>query len=161
MTKAVFRVSERDYVRASRLGTARWVWTVCAWICPILILLNLALSDPSLVSLLSPVPIAVGMGVILNYIVMPIMFRLNYRKFKAMHQEFTVELLDEGIRTTTAMATSLLVWDTLLKWRHNDEFIIIFLAPRHFFPVPKSISSQGFDVNLLQQRLFENLGKSK
>jgi hypothetical protein len=94
------------------------------------------------------------------YILTPILSRRHYRQYKAMHEEFTVELLDEGLRFTSVNSDIRIPWANIIKWRHNETCILIYQMPRLYGVVPKSVAARGFDVALLISRLTEQVGKA-
>ncbi|MGJ7606903.1 YcxB family protein [Variovorax sp. LT1R20] len=46
----------------------------------------------------------------------------------------------------------------MLKWRQDDRFVLLYLMPRLFHVLPKSVASQGFDVAALVERLNRHVG---
>ena len=103
----------------------------------------------------------VALVVILRFIVIPMQGRRQYRKYKAIQGEFAIELEDEGLQMTFANGYSLVRWDQTLKWREDEQFILIFPMPRIYYVVPKHVASQGFNVELLRQKLTSHVGPAK
>jgi hypothetical protein len=87
--------------------------------------------------------------------------RWTYRRTKAIRAEFSIELLNGGIRLGTPTAETILVWERIWKWQQNENYILIYSSPRMFQILPKSIAASGFDVPLLIQQLTEYVGKFK
>lgn len=103
-----------------------------------------------------------GFAVIIigRYVVSPILARRHYRKYKAIHQEFGVELAEDGIHFSSLNADGKLTWDHVHKWRQNENFVLIYPMPRLFHIIPKSVAIQGFDLQALTDRLLQHVGKS-
>lgn len=100
-----------------------------------------------------------GTGVILLTIALaPVVARRHYRKYKAMQAQFGAELLNEGLRLTSPHSGGTVVWENMLKWRQDERFVLIFLMPRLFNILPKSVAAQGFDVPALVERLNRRVG---
>ncbi len=105
----------------------------------------------------------IGGGVVAifgRYVITPILAKRHYRKYKAIHDEFIIGLSDDGVRIESSNAKGILPWSDILKWRENREFLLLYLMPRLYHIVPKSIARQGFDIALLVNGLNKNVGKS-
>ena len=94
-----------------------------------------------------------------RYIVSPILARRHYRKYKSIQEEFTVELVDDGVRFTSPNADGKITWDKIHKWRQNEDFVLIYPMPRIFHMIPKSVAAQGFDLQALTDGLQHHVGK--
>jgi len=99
-------------------------------------------------------------AVVGRYMVAPILSRNHYRKYKAIQEEFTVELHEDGVRFSSPNADGKLTWGNMLKWRQDEKYILIYPMPRIYHIVPKSIASSGFDVLLLVDGLTRHVGKA-
>jgi hypothetical protein len=75
-----------------------------------------------------------------------------------MQAEFQTELLDTGLRLMSPHGDGTVVWENVLKWRQNDRFVLVYPMPRLYHIVPKSIATQGFDLQGLVQRLERHVG---
>ena len=160
--QATFNISEKDYVNASQLF---------AKLTPKMMLIYVAVLVMLIVAIILGSPVlkgaaiggligGVAMMLVGRFIISPILVKRHYRQYKAIHDEFTLQLLDEGVRFISSTGESMLPWDTILKWRHNDDYILIYPMPRLYHIVPKSISASGFDMPLLLDQLHRHIGKS-
>jgi hypothetical protein len=92
------------------------------------------------------------------YIVAPYSARRMYRQYKAIKEPVTIALSDDGLLFNSVEGEMILLWRMVLHWRQNDQFVLIYKMPLLFYPVPKSLAQQGFDIPLLVQRLTERVG---
>ena len=162
-----YRITEDDYARAMwlnwmhkfpRAGTALAV-----------ILALLVLSEWWLPPDVAPIVT----GVVIAYLVMlailpgaafflvPLAARRSYRNYKAIHEPMAVELCDDGLQFSSINGESRLAWRLIFRWHQSDRFVLIYMMPRLFYIVPKSIAQQGFDISLLLQRLAERVGPER
>ena len=160
--KAKFRISEDDYVNALKLyGKLN----------PKMLIIYLSVAGGLLLIAIFGSPLirsgAIGgiiggaIVVILGrYLLSPMLARRHYRKYKAIHDEFTIGLNDDGVSIESSNAKGLIPWSNILKWRDNNDYVLIYLMPRLYHIVPKSVSQDGFDVALLINSLYRNVGKS-
>lgn len=157
-----YRISEDDYVNASKLFakvTPRlaWIYTV-AVICLVAAAVfggrNLqAVAIGGLIG-------GVSVTLVCRWILAPIMARRHYRKYKAIQDDFSLELLDDGILFKSTSGEGTVSWDNILKWRHNDSYILIYPMPRLYHIIPKSVAGDGFNVDQLIESLRVNVGDS-
>jgi hypothetical protein len=158
--KAAYRISEADYVRATKLYARPSLRGIGVVLTIVLILGGTAAFAPPLFDSLAFGGL-IGLAIIvpvMHYIVVPLRSRLHYRRYKAMHDEATVELLEDGLRFTSAIGEGKLPWNYILKWRQNDDYILVYPMPKLFYVVPKSIASNGFDVSALAGSLARHVG---
>ena len=160
--EAKFRISENDYVNALKLY---------ARLNPKMLIIYLSVAGGLILVAIfgSPLVRSAAIGGIIGaaivvilgrYLLSPMLARRHYRKYKAIHDEFTVGLNDDGVSIESSNAKGLIPWDNILKWRDNDDYVLIYLMPRLYHIVPKSVSRDGFDVALLVNSLNRNVGKS-
>lgn len=155
-----FRLSEDDYVRAVRFGSPLARWRVVVLTVMGLGLLGGAIFGSSVVrlsamaGLVSFVAVVAGSRLFLQ----GFLARRTYRNYKAAQAATRVELKAEGLAMETNDAQGLLRWDNVLQWRQDDRFVLIYLAPRLFHVVPKSIAAKGFDLDGLLQALKDKVG---
>jgi hypothetical protein len=97
-------------------------------------------------------------GAFIYYLVIPMRVRRYYQKYKAIQEEFEIELLEDGLNLSSRNGSWLVRWDQAIKWREDAQFVLIYPMPRLYHIVPKQIASQGFDVELLRSKLTSHLG---
>ncbi len=158
--KASYRISEDDYVNATKLFSKLSPRALLVYVVVTATLIPIAIFGPRLLQA-GAIGGLVGGGVvsiIMRFVVLPIWARRHYRKYKAIQEEFTFELLDEGIQITSPNANGLVKWDHILKWRHNNDYLLIYPMPRIYYLLPKRISANGFDVDELVRALPKRIG---
>ena len=160
--KATYRITESDYVNAMKLCANYSPRLLVILSIIILSLLLLLVFGPPFVKIIAISGLVGGFCgfTIQRYIYIPIISRRHYRKYKLIHEEFMIELLDDGIQSSSPNGNGKITWDKMLKWRHNEKYILVYPMPRLFYVVPKSIELSGFDVPLLISRLTQHVGKS-
>jgi hypothetical protein len=159
--KATYRITESDYVNAMKLGAKPSPMLIGIFLTIVLTLVLLIIFGPYIIKILA-FCVLVGVSirvVVTRYIVLTIISRRHYRNYKAIHEEFTVELLDEGVRIVSPDRDVKLMWDKILKWRQNEKYILLYLMPKLCHIVPKSIEAGGFNVSLLISQLTQHVGK--
>jgi YcxB-like protein len=160
---AKYRVSEDDYVNAMALF-GKITWAITATLLGLaLLLLGLAVWGPPSIRGIS-ISGMIGGCVFLvlgRYIFSPWIARRHYRNYKAIQEEFTIEILDDCVHISTADSGGKIKWANIHKWRHNDDYILIFPMPRIYYVVPKSLAASGFDIHLLLAKLTQNVGNPR
>jgi hypothetical protein len=159
--KATYRISEEDYVNAMRLFAKLTPRLVIIYLASALALVALAVFGTQVLRGGAIGGLIGGLSVTLigRYIVSPILARKHYRKYKAIHDEFAVELVEDGVRFTSPNADGKITWDKMLKWRQNEKYVLIYPMPRIYHIVPKSVATQGFDLQALTNELLLHVGE--
>lgn len=154
-----FRISEQDYVRALLLHEPVIRAKALVYLGALFLLAVLLFQQVTGIALIA---IVVGAGIrilIQRYVWLPFYGRRSYRKYPLIQDEVSIELQDEGIRLRSAQRDGVLPWQKFLKWRHNDEFILIYLMPRLFYIVPKRLADAGLEIDHLIRQLASHVGK--
>jgi len=159
-----YRISEDDCVRAGMLHAKP---TRRASVVLILIAIQLgALLFLGIVLDWQSVGIIGGAGVIggavgwltVSSLVNPWMARHSYRRYKLLHEEMELTVQDDGIRLASTYGESRLEWSKFLKWRCNADYVLIYVAPRMYYPIPSTVAAQGFDLERLKDLLARHVG---
>lgn len=160
--KATYRISEEDYVSAMRLFAELTPRLTIIYLASALALAALAVFGTPVLRGGATGGLIGGLLVILvgRYVVSPALARKHYRKYKAIHDEFTVELVEDGVRFTSPDSDGKITWAKVLKWRQNEKYLLIYPMPRLFHIIPKSIAAQGFDLQALASELVRHVGKT-
>jgi hypothetical protein len=163
--KAQYQITEDDYVKVMRWNA--WCNLVAKssspWLVAVCLLLGLAIWK--LLGGGSVVALALLAFVIVFTIALriagPLRLRRQYRQYKAIQEPIIVELLDGGLRFSSADGESNVPWVKIFQWRQNERFVLVFNMPLLFHIVPKSIAREGFDVPLLVKRLADHVGPER
>ncbi|MGB4812805.1 MAG: YcxB family protein [Methylophilaceae bacterium] len=159
--KATYRISEQDYADTIKLFAKITPRIIIFYLLSVLILIALAVFGSSVLRAGAIGGLIGGLSVIIigRYIISPILARRHYRKYKAIHEEFTIELIDKGVRFSSSNGDWKIMWDKTHKWRQNENFVLIYPMPRLYYVIPKSVASQGFDLQALTDGLLQHVGK--
>lgn len=155
-----YRISENDYVNTMKLSVGNRMQKlsiVCLLTTVPLIFIAYYTRSPLREGAIMALIACFAAGMMVAYI-LPLIARRDYRKYKAIQGILTVELLDHELRIGAETGETRLAWDKILKWRHNEHYILIFLMPRLFYVVPKSVESSGFNVSMLIDKLSQQVG---
>jgi hypothetical protein len=163
--KAQYRITEDDYVKAMRLHTwrdaiARPSATQLAVRFAIVILLGFAVWIEPIVGLVAILVFAIAVAVFLLFW-LPAVTRKQYKQHTAIHDPLTVELLDDGIKFSSADGETKALWPKVFQWRQNDQFVLVYRMSLMFHIVPKSLAGEGFDIPLLVRHLAEHVGAER
>jgi hypothetical protein len=161
--RAVYRLSEDEYVRANRLYSrpSRRVWVYYSAGVAALALLAI-LAPWEIVRFASIFAIAGGVvgHLASRYVVAPWQTRRQYRSYPAAQEQLEAELDADGVRFRTDQADALVKWSHVIKWREDEEFVLIYQNPRLYHILPKSLARNGFDINELVAALKRNIGSA-
>jgi hypothetical protein len=158
-----YSILEDDYVGANKLflkPTRRtylgWLFFVVLFFFGVYVLMIPSEHSFAIRVLASLISAVVLSFIIVRISVMAALFqcRRNYRKSKYLHYpQYTYELTDDGILSITQDGNGMIRWENILKWRYNDDYVLIYSAPNLFCFVPlKQCDSPEF-----KSRLFELL----
>ena len=164
MNTARYEISEQDYVNVgalhARLTPRAWVVLVLA----IAVCAAIALWGPSArlrgMALAGMVGGVAG-GLLVRWVLTPWQLRRNYRRYPAIREALTVTLTADGVRFDAAGGHSELPWARIYRWRRGADYVLIYLMPRLFHPVPRRLAAQGFDVAALEGALARHVGPTR
>jgi YcxB-like protein len=163
MINTKYRISEDDYVKAMQLFaklTPRQIY-ICVAI--VVILITTIVFGTNIIRAATIGGAISGLTIILifKFIVNPFYARQQYKKYKAIQDEFEIEIVDDGVNMTSSSGSGKVAWDSIFKWRHNENYILIYPMPRLYYIVPKSLQAGGFNIDLLMQQLTKHVGNPK
>lgn len=142
--KATYRISEQDYVNAMKLFARLRPRLVILCLVGALVLVVLAtFGSPALRGgAIGGLIGGFSVALVGRYHFATLAWR-HYRKYKAIHEEFTIELIDDGVRFTSPNGDGKITWDKVYKWRQNEDLVLIYPMPRMFHMIPKIRSNPG------------------
>ncbi len=157
-----YRISEDDYVNASSLFGKLTSRQTIIWSFSIVILLTFALFASGTVkyATIAGVCSAIIFFFVARHIISPIISRSQYKKYKAIQDEFEIDLLDDGVFMRSSSGNGKVAWSSVYKWRQDDKYVLIFPMPRLYYIVPKSLNTSEFDISLLVKQLTHHVGDS-
>ncbi|RLA46153.1 MAG: hypothetical protein DRR42_18690 [Gammaproteobacteria bacterium] len=99
---------------------------------------------------------------ILNFAVyLPWKTRRIYKQQKSLQRELTFKFDDEGVSASNENAQSLTPWEDYLKWKHNDQLILLYFSDCMYHMVPKRLFADVADFDELRELLPHRIGKSE
>lgn len=98
--------------------------------------------------LVAILPLALNM----HLLVTPL-FSQMYRRNPALAEPLSIQLRHDGIETDSVNGRQLLSWQQIVRWREDDESLLLYINARQYLTLPKSIASQGFDFDQLRAQL--------
>lgn len=158
-----FLLTEEQFVRANRLylrlTTVARLWYLAAIAALIVVAI---LSPPGLMRYAAIGSVVGGIAghFVTRYFVVPWRVRRLFRAYPAARESAVVKVTDAGVRFRTDTSDSTLIWEHILKWREDDEFVLIYQNPQIYHILPKALQSSGLDVVGLVTHLRENVGQA-
>jgi hypothetical protein len=161
--QAEYTISEDDYVKAqllaARRGRRRWFTIGGGMVAGF----ALAMYGPPAMRDLSLMLVSLAIGfavvIVITRVGIPYYVRRHYRQYKLLHAPFTLHLRDSGLHFVSPETSLVLDWDKIVKWQENDDFVLVYSAPRLFYIIPKRIQAEGFDVAQLTGQLTSHVTK--
>ena len=157
-----YTITEHDYVRAVRLaGVAtkkQLIWLSLLG----LLLLLFALFGKNSLRFIGIFGVSFGIiGYFLTlYVISPLMAKRHYRRYKLLHQPLSFKLIDSGYIVKNDSGEITVKWSDLLRWKENNEFILLYFAPKLFHMVPKKLSEKDLKISEIERKLTEQLGSA-
>ena len=157
---AKFRISEQDYLNAQKLHrklTPKKLWFISLLGSTLTLM---ALLGPNAMQAMAIGGLIGGITVLLLIptLIAPYVGKRHYRKYKAIQEELSMSVTDEGIRITTPNGDSIVLWDKVLKWRQSEQYVLVYIMPMLYYIVPTHLTNQGFDLAKLKHFLIQHVG---
>lgn len=155
-----YAISEDDYLRAMRLF-ARITPKIALFYAGGIVILLLAAAFGSPVirgGAIGGLIVAIFIVVVERLLLGPILARRQYRKYKAIQEPVRVRLMDDGVQFSNADGSGVIRWDKIHKWRQDGAYLLIYLMPRMYYIIPKSVRDSGFELDRLIASLRANVG---
>jgi hypothetical protein len=157
-----YRISEQDYVDASKLFGKLTLRQTVICMLGILILLTFALFATGTIKYAIIAGVCIWLVIFIGgrHLISPMMVRSQYKKYKAIHDEFEISLLEDSVFIASSSGSGKILWNTINKWREDENYVLIYPMPRLYYIIPKSLKANGFDIPLLVKQLSQHVGKS-
>ncbi|WP_165667810.1 YcxB family protein [Metapseudomonas otitidis] len=165
-TLTPYRISEQDYLRSSRLGGRLRTRHRNLLLAGVFVLVAMALYSLKVGDRATAYPLVAGIGggglvaLALRLLVQPMLMRRQYRRYALMQQEQRVGFAPEGLHFQSAVGEAVVHWANFHGWRENEAFLVLFIAPRVFYVLPKRIAEAGFPLEALRNALAREVGPS-
>ena len=160
--KISYRVSEQDYIKGLKLHhkiTYKHLLFFTLFLTAVTIVTNLVHHTPfgwrDLFTIFVAL-LAVGLWFLLYHkFILPWIAKRDFRKYKSIQEPMQIELLDDAIMIDKERGNFDILFKNLLKYRQNDDYILLYPMPRIFYIIPKTLGKEGLDVALLLEKLHE------
>lgn len=165
-TLTPYRISEQDYLRSSRLGGRLRARHRTLLLAGLLVLVAMAVYALKIGDQATAYPLVGGIGggvlaaLAVRLLLQPMLMRRQYRRYALMQQEQKVGFAPEGLHFQSGVGQAVVHWGNFHGWRENDEFLVLFIAPRVFYVLPKRIAEAGFPLEALRATLAQEVGPS-
>ena len=158
--ETTYNISEEDYVRAMKLFSKTTPKIAAIYGAVAIVLLIVAILGTGAIKAGAIGGLIGGsvVGILGRYVINPILARRHYRKYKAIQEPITINLKEEGLELSTPDGGGLVRWDKILKWRQNEQYLLIYPMPRMYHIIPKSVAESGFELSSLITSLQERIG---
>ncbi|QYZ67004.1 MAG: hypothetical protein OI74_09190 [Gammaproteobacteria bacterium (ex Lamellibrachia satsuma)] len=154
--EATYKISEKDYVKASQLYSqlekpAKLRYSVAI---PILLVVSV-ISDSSTLKYACIFAIIGGIlgHLIQQHLYIPWNAKKIYKKHKTAHEQIAVKSTDEGIIFKSANGKGMLHWKDICYWKESSELVLVYQAPNLYHIIPSHIENQGFDLGNVRELL--------
>ena len=92
------------------------------------------------------------------HVISPWQAKISYRTYKIIQDTLKLTLEEDGYTIETVNGTHEMKWENLLRWREDENIVLVYFAPKMFHTVPKRIADLGFDIERFRNLLQEKLG---
>jgi len=154
-----FSLSEREYVSANRLATKPTRKHILIYGMSFLLLVLCAVFGPNIIVQSAAIGGLVGgatVHVIARFLYAPWQTKKQYRSYLAIQEKQVVSLNEDGVSFVSSIGEGNLPWKNIIKWRENDDHILLYQAQEIYHIVPKHVSIS----TELALRLSKKVGKS-
>ena len=157
--KAEYKITEKEYVQASKLNArlTKKQLSFSLVIMAILVVVAYFVGDHVFRgAAIGGLVGGVGGYLLCRFIIAPWKTKRLYRSYAAIKESCVLSVQDEGIKFVSKAGEALIEWGHLIKWRHNNDFLLIYQAPHLYHLIPKRL---GTITNDIVEKLEKNVGK--
>ena len=155
-----YNITEKDYINSIKLSAVatkkqfRWLGIGG------FVLLLFALFGPESIKGIGYFGLIGGVvGYLLTlHVISPWQAKLSYRAYKIIQDTITLTLEEDGYTLETVNGTHEMKWEDLLRWREDENIVLVYFGPKMFHTMPKRIAGLGFDLERFRNLLQEKLG---
>jgi hypothetical protein len=116
-------------------------------------------------SLLAAALVGAGIGAFLipwglGRTFIPWYLKRHFAKYPKIRKPIEIDFDDDGIRFTSSDEIGVLRWDEIHRWRADDNYLLLYPAPRIYHLVPRRIERLGFPMKELMAHLSKRVGSA-
>lgn len=159
--ETTFELTEQDYTEAVQLGAVAGYRQKIFFLisCLVLAVIGVMTSSTAIKFISFGGMIGGFIGYFISaHVIAPNQARNHYQRFEAISKPITLRFSDEGFYVKNERGENSLSWNNVLKWRQNDHSLLIYIAPKLFFILPKRLTKNGFPIGELQRLLADKVG---
>ncbi len=125
-------------------------------------LLTLVLEGPIKIKIVAVCTLFGGMAgeALARHIITPTLRRRSYRRNALLHNEFTIEISDRDIRIFSLQTDATLTPDRVVRWSEGHDHILIYVARKTYFTIPKQSAITAPNLDALRARLLQYTSKA-
>ena len=153
-----YKLTEAEIVSAMQLNGrgSKNMLIVLVMVCVALVLVGI-FTEYKLISFGSAIGSLVGYFLIL-FILIPFRAKRQYRQHRALRNETTMLLSEQGINFKSESGENKLQWCDIHKWGYGNGIYLLYITSNMFYIVPARALSNTSELNTL---LEKNIGPKK
>ncbi len=161
ITSWTYSLTEDDSVQALKLDGRPSRVLLAAYAVAGAGLLTLVLEGPIKLKIVAVCTLVGGIAgeALGRHVIAPVLRRRSYRRNALLHNEFTIEISDRDIRIFSLQTDATLTPDRVVRWREGQHHILIYVARRIYFTIPKRSAPTTPDLAALRARLQQYTGR--
>jgi len=149
--KITYHITADDYADAQRAHASSKTWrrwnrriSLAILITFLALAIVLTIFDPEKVAMGIPIIIVLSVFLVLVLLTRTnLLWRWQYRKIDVLKREFTSEITDDGIISSSDVGRSEMKWTLFMRWYEATNAFLLYTQPRLFHVFPKRAFSPG------------------
>ncbi len=115
----------------------------------------MSLDYQSSLSILATILPIILILVLLGYVYLPYRTKKIFAQQKELHLPLKMEISEEGIRFENANSQGMRTWDIFIKWKENQNILMLYLSDLMFMMLPTRMVGQEA-LGFVRQQLKKN-----
>lgn len=158
--QSTFTITENEYVKANKLFTKPTNKILYFYMFSLVILITLFILSDSLkykVIIISAIAGGFLGQFIIRHIYAPWQTKKQYKSYKAAQEPIKIKYSENGIEFKAVSGEATLEWNRIIKWRENNNFLLLYQAPGVYHIIPKHLGEIAIKI---QEALNKHVGKA-
>ena len=106
--------------------------------------------------LFSPAFLFILLFLLYRYVFFPKKIKKVFSQQKSMQVPFEMEFTEEGLIASNEFGNSTYPWENFLKWKENDDILVIYQSDIMFNIIPKRCFSNDQEIENFKKYLMKN-----